>query len=355
MKITTIILSFALLFSIFSASLSKLILATPVIKIAIQYSQIITIILFSILIIIFILTKKTKLNLKLTKISLFIFQLSLSLIYLYKEFYLEFLALISFSLVLFFFFSIKHNKEELLKSIYYAGIIYLVTTFIQSLLSLNLLILGNRFSGISQNPQATAITLALLIPIFLYHYLNSKSKKYSLLPLSITIISIILLVFTGSRTGILMTLIACLFLVKTKSKTPLKIILPILLLFTIIILLNPFDIDTQRLTSAQDTRLVEWNLMFNQFKTYPITGSPLKQGPTENSYLLSGAWFGFIPFTLLFLSTFIILINCLKSKNNFARFSILAILIGALFEGYLTAIVSFQIILLYLYISILNQ
>lgn len=355
MKYSTLLLSIAFFFSILSASLSELILASLIIKIAIQYSQIITLILFFTILIIFTLDKKTKLNLKLTTLSFFMFQLSLSLIYLYKGYFLEFLALITFSLILLIFFSINHNKKQLLKSIYYSGIIYLLIILIQAILSLNLLLLGNRFSGISQNPQATAISLSLLIPIFFYSYLNSKTKKQSIFTLFITILSLTLLIFTGSRTGILMALIACLFTIKNKTKINLKIILIITSIFILFLILNPLDLDTQRLTTIQDTRLIEWKSMFNQFKTHPIIGSPLKQGSTENSYLLSGAWFGFIPFTLLILSTILILISIFKSKNNLSKFSILAILTGALFEGYLTAIISFQIILLYLHLSILNQ
>lgn len=156
---------------------------------------------------------------------------------------------------------------------------------------------SGRFQGLSGNPQFAAIMLANALTISVWGALNDNWKI--LRPLWIVLIGALLvtLIWTGSRTGMLMFAIGA-SIVTFSRIGQLALVAPLVAgmayFFLSYVIGDSAIIDAGRYGDFSDTRSAKWAELLQTFFTNPVfgTGDPNLAGGSENSYLLSIATYG---------------------------------------------------------------
>jgi hypothetical protein len=221
--------------------------------------------------------------------------------------------------------------------------------------------IGSRLMGTTANPQHAAVFLSLSLPAVIY-LLTSKTsiprwmQLTFLLPL--LIMNLHLLLLTGSRTGLLMAIVAitiqCCFLFKGAFLT-------IALIASIALAVLPQLIGNEsleRYVSMEDTRTLVWRAQWEVFLANPVFGAPHEGAQfraAENSWLAVMASFGIVGIACLiwllvaFLGT---AKELWKRRHNFgyredAGFmlaSIFTLFAGSFFEAYLLGVITFPVL-----------
>ncbi|MCX7821437.1 MAG: O-antigen ligase family protein [Brevinematales bacterium] len=154
---------------------------------------------------------------------------------------------------------------------------------------------GTIFSPISSilsHPTGAGIILGILISIILF-YLSQNIKNISLRErfffITATILGIITLFFTFSRSGYIILFLSIVFII-FKLRKP-TLIIPILTIITIFTILNPADKIKSSIINLKDSynvgpRLLQYEIATKLFKQAPITGIGLMQFKKtyKNSY-----------------------------------------------------------------------
>jgi len=219
----------------------------------------------------------------------------------------------------------------------------------------------SRMYGITEHPNFFALICAItfisnfeIIKNFHELCINKNVKiihKYFLLIISLSILGI---VFSGSRTSFLFIIIYFLLsFFKTYRITYIKLVfglISIVLLFTFLSNLDAFlNIDGYRITSTENNRSEAWNGMINTFIQNPLLGVGLHNVKfSENSYLRVLAGSGIIGFFFYILFIAIVFFKTLlklKSRNlSIFSYILIPLIITANIEGFLTDVLTFPII-----------
>lgn len=260
-----------------------------------------------------------------------------------------------------------------------ANIIFLTTNFYQAYIDMYpITFLHGRFLGTTGNPQHAAVLLASSIPAYMYmisRYKISLRMAFICVFLGLNIYALIL---TGSRTGLLMAFITVsLFIYKgSPLLTTLTAFCAIIILvfydeINLYIALND-ETSTAfgRLSSLEDTRSAAWKGMWETFTYHPIFGKPVigdRIGFGENSWLATASSLGLIGFIPLFLfGTRLIKLSIIALKQSFSKSinnsdeykvvatGIISLIAGSFFEAFLLGNLSFSLIILLLYITMLE-
>lgn len=219
--------------------------------------------------------------------------------------------------------------------------------------------LGNqfRFVGIYANPQHAGVLMAFWCVIVLWLTLNDD-RKYRLIYLALLGLNGAFLLWTGSRTGLGMTLIGVSAVLYTKAGRAI-LMLPVVAIITYVglkVIVNVLGIDfgIERLASTDNTRDYAWWKLLKTGMENPLIGvGTLESEKSENSWLFGFAAFGIVMLSTLLLLTFVAVIESLKGLR--ARFSmsphyrpmmdlVLGVVAmyfaGAVLEGYMISRVS---------------
>jgi hypothetical protein len=227
---------------------------------------------------------------------------------------------------------------------------------------------SSRFLGITGNPQHAAAYLAVMSTIAIWLFLSEPNRRARLLWVAILAINLILLAWTGSRTGMGM------FVIGTTAATYGRLGRTALYLpFVAVVLwggvelaaLAGIDLATagERLTSTEDTRTGAWLDMLASASKSPLIGAGVANaGDTENSYLFAFAAYGL---GMMALVVILIVATCVIGLRLFARRhrvgpharSVIDLILaynamyfaGALFEGYLIARVAAPLVMMLLF------
>lgn len=214
-----------------------------------------------------------------------------------------------------------------------------------------------RFVGLFSSPQHTGVLMAFFCTISLWMLLNGP-RKFKLIYIGLLGINTLFLLWTGSRTGLGMTLIGVSSVLYTRTGRAI-LILPFAgiltyVSFKVLINLMGTDLGFSRLASTANTREVAWKTMLDIGLSNPMIGvGTMDAVNSENSYLYGFASYGIGMLGILGLFTFMAFIEGLKNLK--ARFSLPSHLrphldlvsgimamyfAGAILEGYIITRVS---------------
>jgi hypothetical protein len=157
---------------------------------------------------------------------------------------------------------------------------------------------GERFSGMTSNPQMFSLCLSIVIPTMLFLYYRFPSYRF--VALIFLPFAVFFAYLTGSRLAILITVLSVLLFYRSKIGRFFILLLPTILLA--MIFFSGSEVDTQsqtdRYLSFENTREHVWVAQLSRFFENPLTGRPLPQGSrvgfSENSYLASGDSLGIV-------------------------------------------------------------
>jgi hypothetical protein len=263
--------------------------------------------------------------------------------------------------------SLFHSPQMLLRAIPLANAIWLISILIQLFISPFSLVASNyRLLGLTPNPQAAALTLATFIISslwFLIHAQTKKHKQYMLLMLGL---NCLLVLWTGSRTGAIMSVAGgSIVLYRNAGRAILWIPLIAALLFIFVqisLSITGVSDSFQRVLSTENTRSSVLPMLLQSFLNNPLFGAGVQDaGASENSYILGLAAYGLGMGMLIFALLAVSIYKCKRlwsigkdTRHPLAKYADLIVayqfmyFLGALAEGYIIARVSpllFQMIL----------
>jgi hypothetical protein len=220
--------------------------------------------------------------------------------------------------------------------------------------------ISGRMYGTLEHPNFFGVTCALIF-INVITYISFLSKDLTRYKLQIILLSIILIFnlyliyLSGSRTALLTSVSALIFLylisnISIKNKIAMVFVLAIII---IIVMLNlSLDVDGARILSDENTRSAAWLWMYNTFLEHPLFGVGMKSmAYSESSYLRPLAAYGLIGSSIyllvVFLSLFLVYkyIVLYKYLEVNISFILIGILIGSITEGFLIETISYPSIL----------
>lgn len=232
---------------------------------------------------------------------------------------------------------------------------------VQFVLRPKILTLGGgymRFQGMLANPQHAAVFLSFCVVVCSFLMLNDTKARYRPIWASLAGVNLLMTLWTGSRTGAMMTVIGCIAVFYSRLGRSI-LLLPVgagVLMGAMSFIQQTKTIDFSRLTSGQDTRSKAWAVLWQEFLDRPMWGTAMAEMTTysENSILMALAGYGFLMGIIVILFFVVTLFKCLMIYR--ARFALrdpvekrLADLVvgmsgmylaGSLFEGYIVSRVS---------------
>lgn len=259
---------------------------------------------------------------------------------------------------------------RLLRTFMITMAIWMVCVLIQVGVNPNAITLGNayRFTGLTGNPQHAAVLMALTTMVALWLWLNENHIRYKPLWGIMGAISVVMLGWTGSRTGALMTVLGSTFILYSRIGRAI-LLLPVgaigAVIFATILQNLGINLGLERLTSTEDTRSFAWANMLQIALQNPVLGAGTAfSGNSENSYLYAAASYGMLSSMLLLGSVAGALfygVRLLKAKpiveTHFSKLCDLcagvyvAFAVGAMFEGFAIARVSVMVVLFMMFLG----
>jgi len=258
--------------------------------------------------------------------------------------------------------------HAVLWSIAGSGALFVFGTVYQLLINPSAAVTKTRLIATTGNPQAAALTIAVVLPAMCYLLMAKAGTRIARIILAATTGFLVLfLIWTGSRTGMLMTLIAMGLLFRTRIMRGMGIVLICGVFFLAAsMVFTEGTVGAERFLSTTDTRTRDWLLLLNEFAASPIVGIVHEDvAVQENSYLTAAARSGIIGLTLLSVAgvfAMISLIGVLRDKRQLGEYVLLADLlaaglvslaIGANFEAFLVGTLTIPVFITYIYLAIL--
>ncbi len=208
-----------------------------------------------------------------------------------------------------------------LRAIALANVVFVGVTLVQFMINPDYALVAagaveRRFAGPTQNPQSAGLIVGMMTVVVLWLVLNDTRRSLKVVYIALLACNTSLLLWTGSRTGMAMTLIgiaAVLFARAGRAALFLPIIgLAALAAFELIGGLSS-DVDVARLTSTQNTRAGAWAELVRIGMQSPLVGVGLRElAVSENSYLYGFAAYGIGMLLLVVLLTLVAGVQCLR-------------------------------------------
>jgi hypothetical protein len=197
------------------------------------------------------------------------------------------------------------DLRVLIRGIAVLGMIWLGMTGLQILINPTLVTMGNefRFVGLFSNPQHSGVFMAFMCVSLLWLVMNDL-KRYKLIYLGMLGISGVLLLWTGSRTGLGMAIIGVSTTLYSRVGRAI-LFLPIAGLVGYIGLKIMVDVlgitfGVERLASTANTRDYAWWKLYTVAMENPLFGVGTEDAEkSENSWLYGFASYGIGMFALL--------------------------------------------------------
>lgn len=155
----------------------------------------------------------------------------------------------------------------------------------------------NRFIGLLGNPQHAGSLIAVFIAVTLYLFMNDPLRRFKLVWLGLLGVDIILLGWTGSRTGLGMTVLAVTGVLYARFGRAI-LWLPVIALLAVLTFeafkALGLTIGFERLASTENTRAAAWSNLLQNGLSSPVIGMGVEgAGDSENGYLYGFAAYGF--------------------------------------------------------------
>lgn len=252
-----------------------------------------------------------------------------------------------------------------MRCIGFATAIWAGAAFMQFVIDRRYVTLGNenRFIGVASNPQHTAAFLALAGVVVIYLSLAENYKLLKLMWIGLAAAVGVMLFWTGSRTGFgMITVGVALMLYSRLGK--LIFVAPVIVV-VIAFLLRLFaqdlaDVNTDRLTSTDDSRTFVWIALLEGFMDNPVLGAgPGRVEASENGWLLGASNYGAGYLFIQMIITGAAAIQCwklwryrsiLNGRDRSVTDAIIGVFLaffaGSVFEGYFAARISVSIVIM---------
>lgn len=225
------------------------------------------------------------------------------------------LAAISITSMALFVTSMVRTWDDLLplmRALGVSGLMWVGGALVQVLLDKSQMLVNyeTRFLGLLGNPQGTAIYLGPQSAITLWLMLNDSKRWTRILWAAVYAVILMLVVWTGSRTGMLMTIMGAMALLRSRFKNAV-FLLPVLAvaLVGVAYLVDSLGIELpfKRFLEGGDTRSEAWRGLFEDAQRSGVFGLGLEGARfVENSYLYAWVVYGPIMLALLLLQLVVI-------------------------------------------------
>lgn len=206
---------------------------------------------------------------------------------------------------------------KLLRTIMVVSVAWTVCCSVQFIINPKLLVNGTgRFWGMTANAQGAAMLVAPFAITALWLLLHDPNKKLRLLWVGLVGINLLFVGWTGSRTGLLMTVTGALFILYNRLGK-VVLLLPFAALMTIGLsfLAEELQIgkNLERIVSTEDTRHGVWARQLYMISESPIIGVGWEEtNASESSYLAGFASYGIGMFALMVCFLFFSIWKCAK-------------------------------------------
>lgn len=267
----------------------------------------------------------------------------------------------------------REGALNLIRSITLVSGVWIAACFMQFLVRPMVLTVsggGVRFNGMLSNPQHAGAYLAIVITSGLFLTFNETKLTLRPLWLAVTGVNALLLLWTGSRTGLGMAMIGAISILATRIGWGV-VFLPIVAALGSAVyssISQVMSVDLTRLSIAGDTRTGVWIRLWEQFVQNPVFGtiaSDVDLQFSENSLLMGLANYG-IFMGLIVLALYVSCVHMVwrlwsaRSKFEGVDRRLIDLVIGyialycagSMFEGYALSRVSSNLVGIVLFTSV---
>jgi hypothetical protein len=254
----------------------------------------------------------------------------------------------------------------------YVAILFVLSTAAQLAVNRGAIFNGRRLCAITDNPQHAAFMLAImLVPVCLLLSSRREAKAMRVIWGATSGLVVVMLIWTGSRTGVLTALVGLGLLFRRRLGV--FVGMSIVAAIFVILFLQFYDVELSpdsHIFSTQDTRGNVWKQQLEAFESSPFFGdlSERNHSQRENSYLTIACHLGSVGLALLALVIFFIAIVCLRLRQlrsvlpneddrilvDWIPAALIAIFVGAFFEAVLIGTLTFMLLSVYYYLGLLK-
>lgn len=258
------------------------------------------------------------------------------------------------------------DADAVIKSISWAGILFLIGVMAQLAINPSGEIWNGRFYGTTGNPNHCGVLLAITSLATLYLMLRPGAKfKARVFYGAVAVVMVVLLLWTGSRTSMLTLMVGLVVQFRRRFGAIVVLCMVGAIVALAIWQTSSADSSSMRMFTTTNTRTQIWRLMVDEFMSSPLLGVHEDASGTENSYLLVAAHAGLaglIPMLIALGTLGLTVRRVWKHHRRLQQFEplfdvvfglIAGELTGALFEGYLYGVYSFPVLSLYLCFALL--
>jgi hypothetical protein len=260
------------------------------------------------------------------------------------------------------------NARVLVRCIVGMGLIFLLTTCYQLVMGPHEIVHNNRLFGTTANPQQAGMLIGIMLPPACYLLMRrGESRLWKLFVGASIAVSLLFLLWTQSRTGMVIGAVGLLFLFRARVGKMLSI--GLIVGIFVLIALQIFSESTEHLSSILtrgDTRTKAWFMWWDQFRHNMAWGVMSEEfGIGESSYLSAAANMGLFVLVPMFIWMGITGWNLIKLQRlrralgenilmaDLVTAGLLALAAGAMFEGYLLGTMTIQVFSIYAYLALM--
>jgi hypothetical protein len=278
----------------------------------------------------------------------------------FESFVYSFATLVPLLLVVPMSVDSPSDVVRLLRTVVLVNVLWIGMCALQFVSNSSYLTLGNqfRFVGMTSNPQHAGMLLSFFGVTTLWMLFNDQGAKLRTIYIMVLGVNLLMLVWTGSRTGIGMFAIGSAGVLYTRLGRAV-LFMPVALVlayvgFKVLVSVTGFDIGVDRIVSSQNTRDYAWWKLYTTGMENPLFGVGLEDAEkSENSWLYAFAAFGLGMLFLAMLATLFGGLQCLRAIKvrsslamddrrilDLAVGAIAMYFAGAVLEGYMISRVS---------------
>jgi hypothetical protein len=261
------------------------------------------------------------------------------------------------------------DVRSAVRCIAFTSLMFLVGSVYQLVVNRSAILHGGRLYGTAGNPQHAAIVIAIALPAALYLLVRpGASKIWRVLLAGACGFLITMLVWTGSRTGLLVAAVGVAMFFRARLGKILAVAVTVGLF--VFLAINIYSESTSSFTDMflrGDTRSHVWATMIAQFREHIAWGGMSEEfGISESSYLATAGnmgLFGLIPLIIFLGLAARDLVRLQRVRKHMGEHALLAdlvtaqlvaIAIGAMFEGYLLGTLTFPVFCIYINLGIMS-
>lgn len=224
-----------------------------------------------------------------------------------------------------------------------------------------------RLGGMGGNAQFTGMYVAIALPILAYLVVcPSVRKLFRICFFAAIPFMIVVQIWTGSRTGIIVLAIGMALAFRSKLGIFSFLITMVAgLLYFVVSFFVESLVTAERLVSTENTRAEIWQQMWNDFLSSPMFGVVDEyRRESESLYLSIASQYGFvglIPLCIFIGFLIAVIVRLQQCRRGLGEWRMLAdlvvagiiqLLIAGVFEGYLMATLGFSVFILMVYLAI---